>query len=81
MVRAAAVHFAATCRYFRNCHVTGVPVRREFFSVPQRPADARPTLLVFGGSQGAHAINQAVLDALAQADGGGAGDSHHSPDR
>ena len=64
VVSAAAVHFEATCHYFRNCHVTGVPVRREFFNVPPRPKDARPTLLVFGGSQGAHAINQAVLDAL-----------------
>jgi UDP-N-acetylglucosamine--N-acetylmuramyl-(pentapeptide) pyrophosphoryl-undecaprenol N-acetylglucosamine transferase len=64
MVSVAAVHFEATCRYFRNCHVTGVPVRKEFFEVPPRPMDVRPTLLVFGGSQGAHAINQAVLDAL-----------------
>lgn len=68
MVSAAAVHFEATCHYFRNCHVTGVPVRQEFFHVPARPPvgskDTRPTLLVFGGSQGAHAINQAVLDAL-----------------
>ena len=31
MVRAAAVHFPATQRYFRNAVVTGVPVRREFF--------------------------------------------------
>jgi UDP-N-acetylglucosamine--N-acetylmuramyl-(pentapeptide) pyrophosphoryl-undecaprenol N-acetylglucosamine transferase len=64
LVSAAAVHFEATCHYFRNCHVTGVPVRQEFFHVPARSKDARPTLLVFGGSQGAHAINQAVLDAL-----------------
>jgi UDP-N-acetylglucosamine--N-acetylmuramyl-(pentapeptide) pyrophosphoryl-undecaprenol N-acetylglucosamine transferase len=63
-IRIAAVHFEQTCRYFRTCHVTGVPVRREFFSVPPRPKDARPTLLVFGGSQGAHAINQAVIQAL-----------------
>jgi UDP-N-acetylglucosamine--N-acetylmuramyl-(pentapeptide) pyrophosphoryl-undecaprenol N-acetylglucosamine transferase len=66
MVTAAAVHFEATCRYFRNCQVTGVPVRQEFFHVPPRPKDARPTLLVFGGSQGAHAINQAILEALAK---------------
>jgi UDP-N-acetylglucosamine--N-acetylmuramyl-(pentapeptide) pyrophosphoryl-undecaprenol N-acetylglucosamine transferase len=63
-IRAAAVHFDRTCRYFRNCLVTGVPVRREFFGVPGRPNDARPTLLVFGGSQGAHAINEVVIQAL-----------------
>jgi len=63
-VKAAAVQFERTCRYFRNCQVTGVPVRREFFKVPPRTKDARPTLLVFGGSQGAHALNQALLDAL-----------------
>jgi UDP-N-acetylglucosamine--N-acetylmuramyl-(pentapeptide) pyrophosphoryl-undecaprenol N-acetylglucosamine transferase len=65
MVRAAAVHFPATQRYFRNAVVTGVPVRREFFHVPQRQPDARPTLLVFGGSQGAHAINVTVIESLA----------------
>ncbi len=64
MAKAAAVQFEKTCSYFRNCHVTGVPVRREFFKVPPRPKDGHPTLLVFGGSQGAHAINQAVLDSL-----------------
>jgi UDP-N-acetylglucosamine--N-acetylmuramyl-(pentapeptide) pyrophosphoryl-undecaprenol N-acetylglucosamine transferase len=63
-IRAAAVHFDRTCRYFRNCLVTGVPVRPEFFGVPSRPEDARPTLLVFGGSQGAHAINEVVIQAL-----------------
>lgn len=63
-IRAAAVHFAQTCHYFRNCYVTGVPVRREFFKVPARAKDARITVLVFGGSQGAHAINRAVTDAL-----------------
>ena len=64
MVRAAAVHFEQTCHYFRNCHVTGVPVRREFFDLARRPKDTRPTLLVFGGSQGATAINRAVLESL-----------------
>lgn len=66
MASAAAVHFPATCEYFRNCHVTGVPVREAFFQVPPRPANARPAVLVFGGSQGARAINQAVIGALPQ---------------
>jgi len=65
-VRVACVHFAATCHYFRNCHVTGVPVRREFFHLPSRAPEARPTVLVFGGSQGAHAINLAMAAALPQ---------------
>jgi UDP-N-acetylglucosamine--N-acetylmuramyl-(pentapeptide) pyrophosphoryl-undecaprenol N-acetylglucosamine transferase len=64
LVKTAVVQFEATCHYFRDCHVTGVPVRSEFFRVPPRPSNARPTLLVFGGSQGAHAINAAVLGAL-----------------
>ncbi len=63
-VKAAAVHFDATQRYFPNAVVTGVPVRREFFSIPERSSDGPPTLLVFGGSQGAHAINVAVVQAL-----------------
>jgi len=64
MVRAAAVHFSDTQRYFRNAVVTGVPVRGEFFNVPARSHQDPPTLLVFGGSQGAHAINVAVMQAL-----------------
>ena len=80
MVSAAAVHFEATCHYFRNCHVTGVPVRQEFFQVPARTGDERPTLLVFGGSQGAHAINQAVLEALPRLMEAVALNSYHSSD-
>jgi len=64
MVRAAAVHFSDTQRYFRNAVVTGVPVRGEFFNVPARSQQDPLTLLVFGGSQGAHAINVAVMQAL-----------------
>lgn len=64
MVSAAAVHFKQTCHYFRLCHVTGVPVRADFFHIPERPSDARPTLLVFGGSQGAHALNEVTIASL-----------------
>src|SRR5205823_14185283 len=53
LVSAAAVHFEETARYFRNARVTGVPVRQEFFAIQPRPVNSGPTLLVFGGSQGA----------------------------
>ena len=60
-VSAAAVHFEETAERFRNAVVTGVPVRPAFFQIPRKPyVQASPTLLVFGGSQGARAINQAV---------------------
>ncbi len=65
IVSSAAVHFEETRRYFRRCQVTGVPVRRAFFNLPPKPAGSPPTLLVFGGSQGAHAINEAVMGAFA----------------
>lgn len=63
-VSAAAVHFTDTQRFFRNAQVVGVPVRQEFFSVKATNPTDPPTLLVFGGSQGAHAINTAVTAAV-----------------
>src|SRR2546423_87456 len=64
LVSAAAIHFEETRPYFRNPRVTGVPVRAEFFRIAPRPSGAVPTLLIFGGSQGAAAINRAVIDSL-----------------
>ena len=64
-VTAAAVNFAPAARFFRNARVTGIPVRRPFFTLPARPIDAVPHLLVFGGSQGARALNQAMPQILA----------------
>jgi UDP-N-acetylglucosamine--N-acetylmuramyl-(pentapeptide) pyrophosphoryl-undecaprenol N-acetylglucosamine transferase len=62
-VSTAAVHFEETAKYFRHGEVTGVPVRQAFFGIsPKR--GGTPTLLVFGGSQGAHAINVAMFRCL-----------------
>ena len=64
-VSAAAVHFQETAKYFRHAEVTGVPVRQAFFDIAAKTAaHDLPTLLVFGGSQGAHAINQAMTRCL-----------------
>jgi UDP-N-acetylglucosamine--N-acetylmuramyl-(pentapeptide) pyrophosphoryl-undecaprenol N-acetylglucosamine transferase len=69
-VRAAAVTFESTASYFGGkALVSGNPVRPEFFEAGLREeSDARdgtPTtrVLVFGGSQGAHAINMAMVEA------------------
>jgi UDP-N-acetylglucosamine--N-acetylmuramyl-(pentapeptide) pyrophosphoryl-undecaprenol N-acetylglucosamine transferase len=62
-VSAAAVQFEETCAYFRRCAVVGVPVRRAFFEIAPK-ASGFPTMLVSGGSQGAHALNAAVMGAL-----------------
>lgn len=62
-VSGAAVHFEETAKYFRHGEVTGVPVRQAFFEIPPKRAGV-PTVLVFGGSQGAHAINQAMIRCL-----------------
>jgi UDP-N-acetylglucosamine--N-acetylmuramyl-(pentapeptide) pyrophosphoryl-undecaprenol N-acetylglucosamine transferase len=59
-VSAAAVNFAQTQRYFRNARVTGIPVRAEFFAIEPKSASAPPRLLVFGGSQGARVLNEAM---------------------
>jgi UDP-N-acetylglucosamine--N-acetylmuramyl-(pentapeptide) pyrophosphoryl-undecaprenol N-acetylglucosamine transferase len=62
-VSGAAVHFEETAKYFRHAEVTGVPVRQAFFEIPAKRGGT-PTLLVFGGSQGAHAINEAMFRCL-----------------
>jgi UDP-N-acetylglucosamine--N-acetylmuramyl-(pentapeptide) pyrophosphoryl-undecaprenol N-acetylglucosamine transferase len=55
-VQAAAVNFPTAAKWFRNCEVTGIPVRPEFFALEQ-PSDGAPHLLIFGGSQGARILN------------------------
>jgi UDP-N-acetylglucosamine--N-acetylmuramyl-(pentapeptide) pyrophosphoryl-undecaprenol N-acetylglucosamine transferase len=62
-VSGAAVHFEETAKYFRHAEVTGVPVRQAFFDIPAK-GGGTPTVLVFGGSQGAHAINEAMIRCL-----------------
>lgn len=55
----------------RDCRVVGTPVRGEMQQLPSREEAARkwgldpakPTLLVFGGSQGAKGLNTLVVEA------------------
>ena len=77
LARVVLLGFAECARYFpkqTRCVVTGTPIRA---SLQKRlePAEARTifglessgslkTLLIMGGSQGAHGLNQAVLRAL-----------------
>ena len=72
-----AVSFPGSADRFRRrerCAVTGNPVRDDMLALDRdaRRAEARerfglavdrPTLLVFGGSQGARSLNRAVIDA------------------
>lgn len=68
MVDKAAVSFEEALPYFRGKGVvTGNPVRREFFDIPKRTRNTNDiSILVFGGSQGARAINEAMIAALPQ---------------
>lgn len=69
-----AVSFAEAASWFPGkAVVTGYPVRQELHAAAANRDAARahfgldpasPTLLVFGGSRGAHSINQALLAAL-----------------
>jgi UDP-N-acetylglucosamine--N-acetylmuramyl-(pentapeptide) pyrophosphoryl-undecaprenol N-acetylglucosamine transferase len=72
VVKAAAVTFEATAPFFGGKgFVSGNPVRPEFLA-PDAPDDVSdratgvprpPRVLIFGGSQGAHAINMAMVEA------------------
>lgn len=64
----AFLTFPETKRFFseKKVVVTGNPVREGFLKGRKKSEkiDDRFTLLLFGGSQGAHAINKAVIDSL-----------------
>lgn len=61
----AAVTFEVSRSYFPGkAVVTGNPVRYEFQQVPKKARSEKSHILIFGGSQGAHAINVAMTDAL-----------------
>jgi UDP-N-acetylglucosamine--N-acetylmuramyl-(pentapeptide) pyrophosphoryl-undecaprenol N-acetylglucosamine transferase len=88
-VHAAAVTFDETVTYFgRRGFVSGNPVRAEFLdsSVDANETSATrgaPRVLIFGGSQGAHAINMAMVEAAPRlaAHHGGLAITHQTGER
>jgi UDP-N-acetylglucosamine--N-acetylmuramyl-(pentapeptide) pyrophosphoryl-undecaprenol N-acetylglucosamine transferase len=67
VIDAAAVTYEESIRYFGDrAFVSGNPVRPEFFEEAHEQSHSPPgaaRVLVFGGSQGAHAINVALVEA------------------
>ncbi len=64
-VDAAAVAWKETAEYFgKKAFLSGNPVRAEISHVPDaEPGEDLPVLLI-GGSQGAHALNEAMIGVL-----------------
>lgn len=67
LAREAALAYQSAAADFRcPTHITGIPVRKEFFDVPEPvPGPGPLRLLVLGGSQGARQLNELLPAALA----------------
>lgn len=66
-VEKAALTFDEAVPFFgKKGVVTGNPVRQEFFDIPTKERSDEFHVLIFGGSQGARAINNAMSEALPQ---------------
>src|SRR5215813_3782336 len=64
-VKAAAISFEEAREIFgEKAEVTGNPVRAEVFDAPVKQAVGVIHVLITGGSQGARAINEAMIGAL-----------------
>jgi UDP-N-acetylglucosamine--N-acetylmuramyl-(pentapeptide) pyrophosphoryl-undecaprenol N-acetylglucosamine transferase len=61
-VARALLSFPEAARYFApgKSEITGLPVRPEFFSIPEKPMEAKLTVLITGGSQGSRTLNEAA---------------------
>jgi UDP-N-acetylglucosamine--N-acetylmuramyl-(pentapeptide) pyrophosphoryl-undecaprenol N-acetylglucosamine transferase len=90
VVSAAAVTFDSTVSFFgRRAFVAGNPIRQEFLNTTASDAagggnegGAAPGVLIFGGSQGAHAINLAMVEAAPRlAERGGLAITHQTGER
>jgi UDP-N-acetylglucosamine--N-acetylmuramyl-(pentapeptide) pyrophosphoryl-undecaprenol N-acetylglucosamine transferase len=89
VVSAAAVTFESTVSFFgRRAFVAGNPIRQEFLTAPSgdhdphgAPASGAPRVLIFGGSQGAHAINMAMVEAAPRMADGRVAITHQTGER
>jgi len=64
VTRIATAYQGPTKRWGEKATLTGIPVRPEFFAIPSR-APAEPFhIFITGGSQGARAINYALVDSM-----------------
>jgi len=64
-VTKAALTFEEAVKFFgKKAVVTGNPVRKEFFDIAPKQRGEKTNLLIFGGSQGARAINSAMIESL-----------------
>ncbi|AXC13454.1 UDP-N-acetylglucosamine--N-acetylmuramyl-(pentapeptide) pyrophosphoryl-undecaprenol N-acetylglucosamine transferase [Acidisarcina polymorpha] len=64
LVSSAAVSFAPACAYFRNARVTGIPVRKEFFTIKPRigpPEETLPDSQATSTSDSVHLSKQNLL--------------------
>lgn len=66
-----AIGFENAKKDFKNDNivVTGNPVRQEFEGVKRQNTANRKKVLIFGGSQGAKNINNAVIEMISEANG------------
>ena len=64
-VRKAVVSFEGSLPHFGNKGVfIGNPVREEFYNIPPKERNSHLTLLIFGGSQGSHFLNEGIVRSL-----------------
>ncbi|HEY3440804.1 MAG TPA: undecaprenyldiphospho-muramoylpentapeptide beta-N-acetylglucosaminyltransferase [Paludibaculum sp.] len=64
-VEKALISFDESRHYFPpgRTELTGLPVRQEFFDIPDRPAGSRFSVLITGGSRGSRALNLAARES------------------